>query len=245
MIQIEKLKHKRQHITPWHQHHSGQLYWLKTGVILVETEQAQWMVTPGTIGWFPPSLPHRARVPDKLAGYILYLDPSQSSLFSDCAGLYAGDNFVMALLERLCLRTVSESPKDHQHNLLTLLSDEIALAPQLALQLNLPTDRRARNVADYLLEHSGSQLDQVQLAQKWGLSVRTLSRLFRQQTGLSFSQWRQQAKLISSLSGVMANEPISQVAMESGYTNVSAYIAAFRQRFGETPGQLQVEWCKL
>ncbi|VDR29560.1 HTH-type transcriptional repressor of iron proteins A [Raoultella terrigena] len=84
-------------------------------------------------------------------------------------------------------------------------------------KLLLPTDRRARNVADQLLAHPDSPLTQAQLAQRWGLSVRSLSRLFREQTGLSFCQWRQQAKVVTSLQWVLAGEPIAEVAARSGY----------------------------
>lgn len=109
----------------------------------------------------------------------------------------------------------------------------------MPLQLTLPVDRRARNVANQLLKNPACELDQTQLAQQWGLSVRSLSRLFTQQTGLSFSQWRQQAKVVTSLQWVLAGLPVSEVALRSGYSNVRAYIDVFRQRFGKTPGQLQ------
>jgi len=105
--------------------------------------------------------------------------------------------------------------------------------------LTLPVDRRAGNVANQLLKSPACELAQPQLAQQWGLSVRSLSRLFTQQTGLSFSQWRQQAKVVTSLQWVLAGLPVSEVALRSGYSNVSAYIDVFRQRFGKTPGQLQ------
>ncbi|VEI64864.1 HTH-type transcriptional repressor of iron proteins A [Serratia fonticola] len=69
-----------------------------------------------------------------------------------------------------------------------------------------------------------------------GLKPRTLSRRFMQETGMSFSRWRQQARVIRSLEALSAGMPVANVANECGYDNVSAYIAAFRQRFGITPG---------
>jgi AraC-like DNA-binding protein len=69
--------------------------------------------------------------------------------------------------------------------------------------------------------------------------VRTLSRIFINQTGLTFSQWRQQSKIVTSLKWIQEGIPISEVAERSGYGNVSAYIEVFRQRFGQTPGKFQ------
>ena len=94
-------------------------------------------------------------------------------------------------------------------------------------------------MANELVNNPGCMLNQAQLAHKWGMSVRNLSRLFNQETGLSFSQWRQQAKILSSLQWVLAGLPVAEIAALSGYSNVSAYIEIFRQRFGKTPGQFK------
>ncbi|ECP5716443.1 helix-turn-helix transcriptional regulator, partial [Salmonella enterica] len=116
---------------------------------------------------------------------------------------------------------------------------ELNQLPELPLHLILPEDRRARNVANELLETPGSVLSQTQLAHKWGISVRNLSRLFHQETGLTFSRWRQQAKVLSSLQWIFAGLSVNEVAYLSGYSNVSAYIEIFRERFGKTPGQFK------
>lgn len=240
MMRIETFDYQRGHVTEWHEHNSGQIYWLKAGIMVVESGQAQWTVTPGSVGWFPASLRHRAQVPGKLSGTSLYLHLSTCTRLPQTPGIYGSDSFVQALLDRLCAGPRPGFPADYSSSLLSLLAAEIAHAAELPLQLLLPTDRRARNVADQLLAHPDNLQTQAQLAQRWGISVRSLSRLFREQTGLSFCQWRQQAKVVTSLQWVLAGEPIAEVAARSGYANVSAFIEVFRERFGHTPGQLQL-----
>lgn len=237
-MKVITFEYGRQHSTDWHEHTSGQLYWLSHGIIVIETAYAQWTVTPGTVGWFPPGLTHRAWVPGKVKGHSLYLASSPCFPFPADPGVYGADAFILALLER-CRQHQASSSDDYQNNLLTLLAYEIAHRPSLPLELTLPVDRRARNVASELLKNPECALDQNQLAEKWGLSTRTLSRLFNQQTGLSFSQWRQQSKVIASLQWILAGLPISEVASLSGYTDVSAFIEVFRLRFGKTPGQFR------
>ena len=244
MMRIETFDYQRGHVTEWHEHDGGQFYWLTSGIMVVETEQAQWTVTPGSVGWFPAGLRHRAQVPGQLSGTSLYLHASTGAGLPLTPGIYGTDSFIQALLERLCAGPRPGFPADYSPSLLSLLAAEITNAVELPLQLLLPTDRRARNVADQLLAHSDSPLTQTQLAQRWGLSVRSLSRLFREQTGLSFCQWRQQAKVVTSLQWVLAGEPIAEVAARSGYANVSAFIEVFRERFGRTPGQLQLASAK-
>ena len=38
---------------------------------------------------------------------------------------------------------------------------------------------------------------------------------------------------------LLDDEPIYDVAVKSGYGNVSAYISAFKRNFNETPGQFK------
>lgn len=238
-IDIRQLEHDGPHTTPWHKHESGQLFWLSHGLIVIETEQSQWAVTPGSVGWFPANVHHRAKSMGTVRGKCLYLAPSFGGDSAPHSGIYRADTFIFELLSRICHSAKTLFPDDYRDALLHVLACEMAQMDELPLQLTLPEDRRARNVANELLKDPGCMLNQAQLAQKWGISVRNLSRLFNQETGLSFSQWRQQAKVLSSLQWVLAGLSVAEIAALSGYSNVSAYIEIFRQRFGKTPGQFK------
>ena len=73
------------------------------------------------------------------------------------------------------------------------------------------------------------------MARRYGLSARTLERLFRAETGMRFGLWRQKAKLLESVRVLVEGGSVTAAALESGYSSVSAYIAAFKQTFGCTP----------
>jgi AraC-like DNA-binding protein len=70
-----------------------------------------------------------------------------------------------------------------------------------------------------------------------GLSPRTLSRLFRAETALSFAQWRQQARLTRCLEQLADGTPVAAVADGLGYASTSAFIAMFRRSFGDSPAR--------
>lgn len=232
-IKTSRVEYDGMHSTEWHKHGSGQLFWLSQGLMIIETELIQWIVTPGSVGWFPANLYHRARSAGAVSGKCLYLKPSSCLHLPLSSGVYGVDSFILELLERLCLNR----PVDYRDALLQVLICELNQLPELPLQLTLPEDRRARNVANELLKNPGCVLSQTQLAHKWGISVRNLSRLFHQETGLTFSRWRQQVKVLSSLQWILAGLSVNEVAHLSGYNNVSAYIEIFREHFGKTPGQ--------
>jgi AraC-like DNA-binding protein len=69
------------------------------------------------------------------------------------------------------------------------------------------------------------------------MSPRTLSRRFVDETGFSFAEWRQQARLLRALEMLATQTPVTSVALELGYDNVSAFIAMFKRAMGTTPSR--------
>ncbi|MGE0971732.1 AraC family ligand binding domain-containing protein [Klebsiella sp. WOUb02] len=134
MMRTETFDYQRGHVTEWHEHDEGQIYWLKTGIMVVETEQAQWTVTPGSVGWFPAGIRHRAQVPGQLGGTSLYLHLATCARLPPAPGIYGSDSFIQALLERLCAGPWPGFPADYASSLLSLLTAEIAHAAELPLQ---------------------------------------------------------------------------------------------------------------
>jgi AraC-like DNA-binding protein len=108
----------------------------------------------------------------------------------------------------------------------------LAIAP---LHTPTPIDERARFVADALT----SNPDDARTLEAWGhaagASERTLSRLFVRETGLSFTDWRTQVRLIAALPLLADGVAVATAARAVGYATPSAFIAAFRRVFGVTP----------
>lgn len=74
-------------------------------------------------------------------------------------------------------------------------------------------------------------------AEVCGASARTLARLFVQDTGMTFGQWRLQARLNVAFILLMTNGEIARIARKVGFASQSAFGAAFRRTFGMTPAQ--------
>lgn len=231
----EELAHASKHLTPWHHHEAGQVYWLTQGMISLTTRTRQWALTPGCAGWLPPGCEHRAVACGDMRGWSLFLPQALCRGMPTAPSLIPADAFLQALLARLSQAPAAFGPA--QRRLVTVMKDEFRAGREAALQLPLPEDKRALYVAQRLLEAPAENPDQQTLARHAGLSVRTLSRLFLRQTGMSFARWRQQAKILRSLEALAAGAPVADAAVSAGYENISAYIAAFRERFGVTPGR--------
>jgi AraC-like DNA-binding protein len=235
ILQSARLWHEKKHLTPWHQHTRGQLYLLTHGMIALETQEQQWAMTAGSIGWLPPHCAHQALACGNVAGWSLYLPEPYCSGLPEQPHLSTASGLIQALVERLA-QFAGQRLNAPQRRLLLVLRDEVRMQENTPLQLPLPQDARLLKIARALLNDPADNRTQSEWAAWAGLSIRTLSRRFINETGMTFARWRQQARVIRSLEPLSRGEAVNQIAGDCGYDNVSAYIAAFRQRFGTTPG---------
>ncbi|MFN1143263.1 helix-turn-helix transcriptional regulator [Serratia quinivorans] len=235
ILQSARLWHEKKHLTPWHQHTRGQLYLLTHGMIALETQEQQWAMTAGSIGWLPPHCAHQALACGNVAGWSLYLPEPYCSGLPEQPHLSTASGLIQALVERLA-QFAGQRLNAPQRRLLQVLRDEVRMQENTPLQLPLPQDARLLKIARALLNDPADNRTQSEWAAWAGLSIRTLSRRFINETGMTFARWRQQARVIRSLEPLSRGEAVNQIAGDCGYDNVSAYIAAFRQRFGTTPG---------
>jgi AraC-like DNA-binding protein len=109
--------------------------------------------------------------------------------------------------------------------------------PALPLNTPLPRDPRLARLCRALIAAPALEIDIDTMAHKAGMCRRSVTRLFRQQTGMSFSAWRQQACLLAALTRLGSGDPITQVAVDLGYSSASAFTAAFRRVLGAAPSR--------
>ncbi|MHC5540538.1 helix-turn-helix domain-containing protein, partial [Singulisphaera rosea] len=74
-------------------------------------------------------------------------------------------------------------------------------------------------------------------AERTGVSERTLSRLVRQETGMSFGRWRQQLHIILALQSLSRGASVQSVATDLGYENASSFVVMFRKALGSSPAR--------
>ncbi|WP_249118872.1 AraC family transcriptional regulator [Kosakonia sp. SMBL-WEM22] len=124
-----------------------------------------------------------------------------------------------------------------QERLAGVIIDEIGALPEVDLGLPMPQDSRLIRIAHALTARPDDDRRLEAWAAWAGISSRTLSRRFSAETGFSFSEWRQRVRLLRALELLAAGKPVTAIALELGYDNVSAFIALFSRVFGTTPGR--------
>lgn len=230
---LRQLKYAPGSEEPVHQHEQGQLIYSLRGVAKVVTPQHIWLLSPGRAIWLPGGLSHGLQAVDHVVTQNLYLTPQASRQFStQCHGLK-----VTPLLHTLFAAGLEEGlPAQRQALVYALLSDELSRLPvSMLCHVVLPSDRRVRQVCDTLCRELNHAATLAWWGQKVGASERTLARLFREETHLSFSEWRQQIRLLEAVCNLARGVAVSKLAQELGYASTSAFIAMFRKKLGVSP----------
>jgi AraC-like DNA-binding protein len=106
------------------------------------------------------------------------------------------------------------------------------------VKVPMPRDPRALRVAQALLESPASELDLDGWADRAGASRRTLARLFRHETGLSFAEWRARLRAVDGMARLADGMSVAAAASSVGYASPSAFSAMVRRSLGKPLRQL-------
>lgn len=222
---------------PPHLHDSAQLVHASQGVMTVETEGGLWVVPPERAVWVPAYVVHSIRMTGEVQLRTLYLDPSIAPIAGDQCCVVQ----VSSILRAAILRALEFEPPIQEHGrearLIGVMLDEIRAAQTAPLHLPIPKDPRARRVAERFLVDLTDRRSHAEWARFAGASERTLERLFRKESGVTFGAWRRQARLLGALELLAAGESVTTAALEVGFEAPSAFIAMFRRVMGTTPAK--------
>jgi len=195
--------------------------------------------------WIAPGARHHITVIEAAQFRTLYVHAGAAPAgWSDCRVL-----MVSALLRELigaldALPTPQPPGTQPREALLTgLVLDELAQSTTQALGVPLPHprqgDKRLRALCEAVLHNPLGQATLAGWATGVGASERTITRLFRDELGLTYLQWRQQVLLAHALPLLARGTSVSQVASLSGYASESAFSAMFKAAMGQPPSHFR------
>ncbi|KAB1074452.1 AraC family transcriptional regulator [Methylobacterium planeticum] len=205
-----------------HFHPRAQLLYATAGLMMATAQDGTWVVPEGHALWIPPRLPHAVVMHGAVSMCSAYLAADAVSGFPTRAQVIAVSPLLAAALAALTGEPVLYDEAGRGGHLAALVLDEIARAPETPLTLPLPDDLRLRRVCVGLIDDPASPLDLDAWAWQAGLSRRTLTRGFRQETGLSLGEWRARARVIRAMALAADGQAPRQVAAAVGYRSVQA-----------------------
>jgi AraC-like DNA-binding protein len=223
------------HLIPPHHHRRGQLLYGASGVVMVATAQGSWVMPPQRGMWIPGGIVHEVRMLGAVATHSLYLEKGVAVGMPDCCQVVGISPFMRSLMAEAVDLPVEYDPDSRAEALMVLIQHEMRQLPVLPLSLPFPTHGVLADRCREFLANPTPHETIDMWSEALGMSRRAFTRLFRRETGLSFATWRQQACLAAALPRLVANEPVTEVAIDLGYDNPAAFTTMFKRALGASP----------
>jgi len=214
-----------------------QLVYAEGGVLVVRAGTGRWVVPSTRALWMPAGMGHVVHCIGLVRMRSLYIVPGAMS--QPPAG--PSTVSVTPLLAAL-IHAAAEVPQPYMADsrdgrLMRLILDELQTLPVLPLHLPEPRDARLRTIGRRLEQRPDDASTLQDWAARLKVDVKTIQRLCAREFGMTFGQWRQQARLLRALERLAVGEKVIDVALALGYDSPSAFATMFKRRFGQTPSQ--------
>ncbi|MCX4094619.1 helix-turn-helix transcriptional regulator [Nocardia sp. alder85J] len=221
--------------SPVHAHPRGHLVYAARGVLSVHTERGTSIVPADRVAWTPAGFTHYHRAHGHTDMRIVFLSASLARLVPPGPVVFRASGLAREVL--LTLTGTRDHDRGARARLHRVLVDELREATEQPLHLPEPRDDRLRAVARVLYENPSDNSALAELGRTAGASARTLSRLFHDELGVTFYQWRTQVRIYHALVLLADGHDTTYVAHACGWSNPSNFITAFTAAIGTTPGR--------
>lgn len=202
----------------------------------VTTDEGMWVVPPNRAVWIPAKTDHSIVMWGAVTMKTLYLKQGTvKKLGKQCRVLNVSSLMKELLLEACRIGSLYRKPA--QGRLIGIILEQLEEAPAVPLWVPMPADTRAVKIAAILRSDPADRRPLSALCRECGASKRTIERLFREETGITFGRWRQQMSLVHAIRLLAEGNKVTSVALEAGYNSPSAFIAMFKKALGMTPAQ--------
>lgn len=216
-----------------HAHDSHQIIFAVQGVMHVTTPTALWVVPPARALWMPKGVLHKIHCVNELKLRTVYLSAAHG-LDSETVQVFS----VSGLMREVILKLTTDMQGPLLGSLSQILVSELSQAPAIALFLPLPSNDRLARITQALINNPANNTTLAQWAVIVGYSQRSLTRHIQDQTGMSFRDYKRQARILGAFEYLSAGDSVTNAAYKVGFESLSAFTQSFKAITGKTPSQM-------
>lgn len=226
---------------PPHSHARAQLIYASSGVMLVTTEHASFVVPPQRAVWVPAGVQHELYARGRLALRTLYVEEGTAAGMPKSCRVIEVSDLLRELIVDAATIPIEYDVDGRDGLVMKLILAELERMRHAPLQVPMPRNPRLVKVCTKILRDpsQGDALDE--WAEAAGMGRRTFTRTFRRETSVSFATWRQNVRLMEAVSRLALGQSVTDVAFVVGYNSASAFTAMFRRTFGVPPTRYLAE----
>ncbi|MFI6274783.1 AraC family transcriptional regulator [Streptomyces sp. NPDC050988] len=218
-----------------HRHDDHQLIYVSSGVLAITTEHGSWVASNDRAVWIPANTWHEHRFYGRSRFHTVGFpaDGRTPLLDAERPTVIAVDTLVRELLIALTSATLTQTETRHIE---AVLRDRLRRVTAQPVALPAPRDQRLADACRLVEEDLYRPCTLAQLADRVHTSERTLSRLYRDEFGMTFPQWRTRVRIFTAMIMLAEGATVTDTAHACGWATTSAFVQTFALAVGMTPG---------
>jgi len=214
-----------------HRHERAQLTYVEEGYQYFHIGQRIFLVPQNHVIWIPAGIEHQITSEAKTVDLtvVLFKSVPAKDFFHEIHIFLAPPALKEMLLYAIkWSRSLVEDEDQAIFLQAVLVSIPSFCRESKVIQIPVPTDLRLLPVCHYLNSHFMYKFNLQSLAETAKLSVRSLQRIFKQETGITLQKYVQLIRILKSIELIDTKQyNLSQIAFAVGYKSLSAYTASY------------------
>ncbi|WP_312741872.1 AraC family transcriptional regulator [Sphingobacterium multivorum] len=219
-----------------HSHRKGQLIYVEQGFQYLTVAGKMYLLPQNHVAWIPSGALHKTNShSERIKLMVLFFDPpqfdsSQEHLFFNQVQLFSAPKVLREMILYTEKWSKLREENEQERVFLGALLHELPYfcSQLLHLEITLPHESRLQTVLNHLHVHYTEAITLDEIAMLSNLSLRTIERLFKKETGMTLAKYQQLLRIIKSLELLSTKQfTISQIAYKVGYKSVQAFTNSF------------------
>ncbi|HEU4788973.1 MAG TPA: AraC family transcriptional regulator [Flavobacterium sp.] len=227
-------------LIPTHKHDKAQMLYSEGGIVYVTTETKTYFLPARHFIWIPRGIAHSINTSSEnvMMRNLYFPIDSDEDPFYDKEGIYPVNDLLLQIM-LFTNRWNGNLEKGSRNfviaNGIKALLPEVCLT-DLPLALPSPKDIRLNKIIVHLDENLTETILFSDLAERFGFSERSLSRLFKKDLGMSFIQYFTIRRILKAIELLLEKKlSVNEVARAVGYNSVPTFSNTFLKILGARP----------
>lgn len=214
-----------------HYHKKAQIVYVESGFQYLTVNEKIYLLPQNHAAWIPPNAIHKTNThSEKIKLMILFFDAPETNDFYQQVHIFSVPPLLKEMIKYAEKWSKKKEDDPNERVFLFALLNELPqlVAESLQLYMSLPEDFRLKKAVNYLHLHYTEDVKMEEISSLTSLSLRSLERIFKKETGLTLSKYQQMLRIIKSLELLSSKEwTISEIAFKVGYKSVQAFTNSF------------------
>lgn len=230
---------------PMHRHQKAQLLLVIGGMAKLRTKEKDLYIPRNHYIWMPKMYSHNLMFNSKDLDIINIYFPEEEKFkhsFYDDLGIYPVSNLLSELLHFGQHWNGDFFPDSWEYEFLLTMKHLLPKENLRKFTIQLPTtnDERLTEIIKFVKNNLENPLTLEEVANKFGFSIRSLTRVFTSKLGISFVQYLKMLRIIRAMELLKdTNLSMSEIGYEIGYSNISAFSNTFQQLTNMRPTEFK------